>query len=419
MAKIQSRKKQNPKLQQSELSDGRASLYLEYYLGRTETPVLDENGQQVYYTTGAMAGKPKYQIKHSRKKENLNLYIWLHPRSQQERVQNKNTLALAEKIRFEREQTFLEDREGYRLRKEMDEDFMEFCKEFIKMPSLTKYTRITLKHGLQKFMDFLAATPRYALYKNNLKMTQLTVDMIAAYVEYLKENGTGDGPKIYFRMFKRMVTAAVDKDLIKKNPCRGFVLKNDNMTLQKEILLPEEIQQLVATHFEGERTEIHRAFIFGLYTGIRWCDTVSLTHANVDFSAKILRFNQQKTEGRSAHSGVTIPLSPTLLKLIGNPIQHTSEKIFNITCYRTTAITRLQKWVKAAGINKTITWHCARHSFAVNVLGAGANIKTVASLMGHSSIKMTEKYLHVIDQQKQDAINSLGDLDYDCEVVSV
>lgn len=334
-------------------------------------------------------------------------------------MQNKNTLALAEKIRFEREQTFLEDREGYRLRKEMDEDFMEFCKEFIKMPSLTKYTRITLKHGLQKFMDFLAATPRYALYKNNLKMTQLTVDMIAAYVEYLKENGTGDGPKIYFRMFKRMVTAAVDKDLIKKNPCRGFVLKNDNMTLQKEILLPEEIQQLVATHFEGERTEIHRAFIFGLYTGIRWCDTVSLTHANVDFSAKILRFNQQKTEGRSAHSGVTIPLSPTLLKLIGNPIQHTSEKIFNITCYRTTAITRLQKWVKAAGINKTITWHCARHSFAVNVLGAGANIKTVASLMGHSSIKMTEKYLHVIDQQKQDAINSLGDLDYDCEAVSL
>lgn len=77
------------------------------------------------------------------------------------------------------------------------------------------------------------------------------------------------------------------------------------------------------------------------------------------------------------------------------------------------------KWVKTAGINKTITWHCARHSFAVNVLGAGANIKTVASLMGHSSIKMTEKYLHVVDQQKQDAINSLGDLDYDCEAVSV
>ena len=66
-----------------------------------------------------------------------------------------------------------------------------------------------------------------------------------------------------------MVTAAVDKDLIKKNPCRGFVIKNDNMTLQKEILLPEEIDRLVATHFKGERPEIHRAFIFELYTGAR------------------------------------------------------------------------------------------------------------------------------------------------------
>lgn len=75
MANLENRKKQNPKLQQSELSDGRASLYLEYYLGRTESPVLDEDGNQVFYTDGAMAGKPKYKIKHSRKKENLNLYI--------------------------------------------------------------------------------------------------------------------------------------------------------------------------------------------------------------------------------------------------------------------------------------------------------------------------------------------------------
>ncbi len=120
--------------------------------------------------------------------------------------------------------------------------------------------------------------------------------MVAAYVEYLKENGTGDGPKIYFRMFKRMVTATVDKDLIKKNPCRGFVLKNDNTTLQKEILLPEEIQQLVATHFDGEKGEIHRAFIFGLYTGVRWCDTSQLTYRNVDYSTKTLRFQQQKDE---------------------------------------------------------------------------------------------------------------------------
>lgn len=72
----------------------------------------------------------------------------------------------------------------------------------------------------------------------------------------------------------------------------------------------------------------------------------------------------------------------------------------------------LRKWVKAAGIKKKITWHCARHSFAVNVLTKGANIKTVSSLLGHTSIKMTERYLHVVDSLKQDAINSLGEINY-------
>lgn len=51
------------------------------------------------------------------------------------------------------------------------------------------------------------------------------------------------------------------------------------------------------------------------------------------------------------------------------------------------------------------------HSFAVNILNNGANIKTVSSLLGHSSLQMTEKYMHAIDKLKQDAINSLPELD--------
>lgn len=65
-----------------------------------------------------------------------------------------------------------------------------------------------------------------------------------------------------------------------------------------------------------------------------------------------------------------------------------------------------------ADIMKRITWHCARHSFAVNVLSKGANIKTVSSLLGHTSIKMTERSLHVVDSFKQDVINSLGEINY-------
>ena len=70
MAKIENKIKENPKLEQKTLSDGRISLYLEYYLGRDESPVLDIDGNRVYYQSGAMAGKPKFQVKHKRRKEN-------------------------------------------------------------------------------------------------------------------------------------------------------------------------------------------------------------------------------------------------------------------------------------------------------------------------------------------------------------
>ena len=61
--------KQNPRLIQHVMSDGRASLILEYYLGRTETPLYDDDGNPELYTSGAMKGKPKYRVKHLRKKE--------------------------------------------------------------------------------------------------------------------------------------------------------------------------------------------------------------------------------------------------------------------------------------------------------------------------------------------------------------
>ena len=183
--------------------------------------------------------------------------------------------------------------------------------------------------------------------------------------------------------------------------------------LTKDILTKEEIERLLLTRYKQERPDIQRAFVFSLYTGIRFCDIVRLTYSNVDFSSRTLRFNQVKSEGRSAHSAVVMPLSDDLMEIIGFPRdpEIMSEKIFPLP-HNSICRKHLKEWVKQAGINKHITWHCARHSFAVNVLSAGANIKTVSSLLGHASIKMTEKYLHVIDNQKKDAMNSLGRISF-------
>lgn len=79
MSRLPNRLKQNPRLIQREMSDGRASLVLEYYLGRSESPVYDADGKHAVYESGAMKGKPKYKVHHLRKKEALSLYISVHP----------------------------------------------------------------------------------------------------------------------------------------------------------------------------------------------------------------------------------------------------------------------------------------------------------------------------------------------------
>ena len=119
-----------------------------------------------------------------------------------------------------------------------------------------------------------------------------------------------------------------------------------------------------------------------------------------------------KVEGHSSKSHVEIPLSKTLLNLIGEEPEHGHRKdlIFKLPSH-TSCLKGLRVWTEKAGIKKHITWHCGRHSFAVNILNNGANIKTVSSLLGHSSLQMTEKYMHAIDKLKEDAINSLPDIE--------
>ena len=55
-------------------------------------------------------------------------------------------------------------------------------------------------------------------------------------------------------------------------------------------------------------------------------------------------------------------------------------------------------------------FHLARHSFITNIMANGANIKTAASLAGHSTTRHTEKYVHIIDELKQKAVDSLPDI---------
>ena len=215
------------------------------------------------------------------------------------------------------------------------------------------------------------------------------------------------GAHTLYARFKKIIKAAVEAEAMRKNPTTGISIKIDNGALKKDVLSLDEIECLISTHYTGENPDIRRAFIFCLYCGLRWCDVKDLTFANVDFSNRRLMFEQAKTKGHSTASSVVIPLNDGLMQLIGEGKR--DEVIFPLPSH-TMCLKALRHWTARAGIEKHITWHCARHSFAVNILNNGANIKTVASLLGHSGLKHTEKYTRAVDSLKQEAINSLPEL---------
>ena len=380
----------NPKLGAKILSDGRESLYLDYYLG-------------FEIATSSKSGK-EYKRVNSRR-EFLKLYLWQAPRTPIERQQNKETLELAKKIRFERGQQLLENAEGYRLKKERKINFLDYFRAYI--ARYTKKDKRMVEMALRRFVDFLNDTEEYNRYAHGIRPNQITKDMMQDFTDYLQGRSKGEGAKSVYQRFKKVIKHAVEHDVMQKNPCTGVVIKADEQQLRKEILSIDEIAQLSSTHYQHENRNIQRAFLFCCYTGLRFCDVKDLAFSNVDYANGTLRFEQNKTKGHSASSGVVIPLSAYLLGLIGEPRNGRREQlIFNLPTHE--ACTKaLQRWVNRAGIDKHITWHCARHSFAVNILNGGANIKTVASLLGHSGLKHTEKYTRAFESLKRDAIESL------------
>lgn len=395
MAKLTTKTKDNPKLQEKLLADGRKSLYLEYYLGRQQW--TDEE-------TG------KIKVKHDRRKESLNLYLISKPRTPIEKQTNEETLTLANKIRFEREQQMKEDRAGYRLKSNKKINVFDFMQSY--HDSYTKGDKRMIKAAIKRFKDFIDI--EYPIYKNSIAPEQLNKDMMLKFVEYLQSISKGEGALTHYKRFKKIIKYGVEHDVIRKNPCNGVVCKGDEGALVKDVLSLEEMEQLQNAKYDQQNPNVRRAFIFCLYTGIRFCDVKDLMYNDVDYSNRLLTFNQKKTQGHSSKSWVTIPLNDGLLSLIGNqPTNEKGEKIntliFNLPS-QSMCLRSLRYWVRLAGIDKHITWHCARHSFAVNILNNGANIKTVASLLGHSGLQHTEKYTRAVDSLKQAAIDSLPEI---------
>ena len=377
-------KTDNPKLGCKVLLDGRGSLFLIYNYGY--------NG-----ATG----------KTMRKKEFLSLYLYGNAKTPIERQQNKETLALAQKIKDERKQQFLEDREGYRLRQKGINLYSYFA-DFI------EHSNVADKHvlggALRNFQDFIKET--YPQFASRIEPKNLSKPMMVNFAHYIEDIHTGEGIRTYWQRFKRLINYAVGQKVIKESPCLGIKVANTNDILGKDILSREELTKLFATHYDKESQTIRRGFALTCFTGIRHCDLEKLTWGCIDYTNKTLTFRQSKVLHDSSASGVVTPLNDMLLGVIGVKPEGAkdSDLVFPNFPSIEASNKALRHWTKA-GIDKHITWHCGRHTFATQMLSNGANVKVVSELLGHSSLKFTTKYLRAVDDLKKAAINSLPQID--------
>jgi integrase len=202
---------------------------------------------------------------------------------------------------------------------------------------------------------------------------------------------------IYFGLLKAVMAMAIRKEIILKNPCAGISIKVPE-SLPKYLTI-EEVHRLVVT--DCSNVEVKNAFLFSVMTGLRLSDIIRLQWSMIESNRIVI---QQKKTGRV----VVIPLSGYALGVL-DQLQHNTPFVFHLPPYGTLKYI-LRNWVKAAGITKRVTFHCARHTFGTLLLNSGVDIYVLSQLMGHVSISMTTRYAKLLSPRKVEAIALFPDI---------
>lgn len=258
----------------------------------------------------------------------------------------------------------------------------------------SKKDKRTMQGALTRFTTFLGLEK-----KTKLTFGELDALLIEDFIEYLEANSTGEGARSYYNRFKKMVKHAYRRKMIKTNVLDFVERKATGNAKKKDILTLDELKQLAAT--KTESSEVRRAFLFTCVTGLRWCDIKTLEWKHIDLASRKMNLTQSKTQ-----VDLSTPLNDTAITLLGEAGKPAA-KIFNLPtangCNKT-----LKAWVKRAGISKAITWHNGRHSAGTNLIFNGVDVLTVSKLLGHNSLRHTQRYVDTAAEMKQAATDKIN-----------
>ena len=232
--------------------------------------------------------------------------------------------------------------------------------------------------------------------------SDLTERNIIALDSYLKKKGVQATSRWhnYHKFLKRFIVEAQRDGLMKVNPYDTVRLdKGDYDESIDKCLTLEEMKQLQATPMDRKLERVRDLFVFQCYTSLSYSDLAR-------FNAKLM----EEVEGKLVYSArrgktkvrFTVPLLPPALEVLKK--YNGKLPIISNTKYNT----YLKEVAAAAGIDKPITTHWARHTGATLLLNAGVRMEIVARVLGHSSVKMTEKiYAKLLPQTVVAAINNI------------
>lgn len=260
-------------------------------------------------------------------------------------------------------------------------NFLDFYEEFVKLN--VRENNRSLPCSLAAFKKFLRKErellPDAPIYLSALDITE---NFCERFRQYLLDNLSGETSGDYFMRFKRVMKAATKQGYFRDNPAEDVKAKQ-HPTGIKEVLTVKEYLLLINSYCSNY--EVKKAAVVSLYTGFRWCDVETLEWWQIKEESIVLR-KQSKT-------GVPleVPLHPVVKAIIGER-RSPNKRVFDLPT-QDGANRVLKKWVRDAGIDKHITWHCLRHTVSDILQSAGVDVRTAAAFLGQTTARyILERY---------------------------
>lgn len=352
----------------------RTRLILDYY-----PPLLDP----------ASGKKSRY--------ENLKLYLYNHPETSVERLHNKETAQLAENIRARKQLDLQSELNGFTPGHRRLQSFMAYFR------NLANRQRGMNRHNwdssVRYFQQFAG---------DDIRFIDITLSFCEDFKAFLrsgpklreKRAGIGHNSALsYYNKFRLALKMAWREKLI-PDDLHALSPGLKEREAQIEFLTMTDIGQLLAVPVKDELSK--RVALFGILTGLRFCDIQNLTWAEVRGcpGEYYLQFIQRKTT-KIQH----MPISDQACKLLGRSGAPDSRVFKNL--YYNQVRDFLKLWPQQADIHKHITFCCLRHTYATLQLNNGTDIFTVSKMLGHRHVKTTQRYTRLLEQKKRETTHRI------------